>query len=63
MIKVLMIPPEKLKMKVGDIKVPIIKELNRVRRIVTSMAHLQPIVTNVINVITLANPNFNPGIG
>ena len=56
-------PPEKLKIKAGDIKVPIMNELNKVRRMVSSKAYLNPSVTNAINVITLAKPRRSPGMG
>ena len=58
-----MSPPEKLKIKPGDIKLPIIKELKIVRNIVISKAQTNPKLTKAIKVIMLACPKRNTGIG
>jgi hypothetical protein len=59
----LMAAPEKLRIKVGDIKVPIIKELNMVRRMAISRADKKPRLTKAIKPTMLANPRRSPGIG
>ena len=60
---VLMTAPEKLKMKVGDIKVPIMKELNIVRKMAICRAYLKPRVTKATKVNMLASPRRSPGTG
>jgi hypothetical protein len=58
-----MTAPEKLKMKVGDIKVPIMKELNIVRKMAICRAYLKPRVTKATKVNMLASPRRSPGMG
>jgi hypothetical protein len=60
---VLITAPEKLKTKVGDINVPITKELKMARNMAISSAYRKPRVTNAVNVSILANPRRRPGMG
>jgi hypothetical protein len=54
---------KKLRMKVGDMKVPIMKALRMVRRIDISRAALKPRVTRATRVSMFANPRRRPGMG
>ena len=60
---VLTTAPDKLNMKVGDINVPMINELNRARSTAISRAYRKPNTTSAVSVSILANPNRSPGIG
>jgi hypothetical protein len=60
---VLAIAAAKLRMKPGDINVPVISELKMVRMRATSKAWRNPNNTRVVRVTMLASPNRNPGMG
>ena len=54
---------KKLRMKVGDIKVPITKALSMVRRMAIARAALKPRVTKATRVSMFASPRRSPGMG
>src|ERR1035437_4728472 len=61
MASVLVIADEKLRMKLGDKKVPSMRELMTVLITAISIADRNPISTSAIKTIMLASPSFTPG--